>query len=166
MDNKLIGKYLAEKRKSKDMTQSDLAELLNVTYQAVSRWETGESIPDIGTLDQIATLYNVSIDEILQRKTAPKNNENNMEFPEPIQAIFFMIGVFLHGIGFAQYWMFIQFDLRVIGLLGYFIIFLVVLFIQNLGFFVNDSKRKKDVILYFLTYVPLVISIFIMAIYK
>ncbi len=164
MENKKIGKYLQEKRKSKDMTQSDLAQILNVTYQAVSRWETGESIPDIQTLDQIATLYNVSIDEILQRESKPSIDTED-DFG-PMQQIFFLIGMFLHAVGFAQYWMFLQFDLRTIGLLGYFIIMVVVLLIQNLGMFVNTNKSRKDIIFYFLTFVPLVISIFIIALYK
>ena len=166
MDNKTIGKYLQEKRKSKDMTQSDLAQILNVTYQAVSRWETGESLPDITTLDQLATLYNVSIDEILQRETVPSSKDNELELPEPIQEIFLMIGLFLHALGFGIYWLFIQFNLRSVGLLGYFIMILVVLFIQNLGIFVNKDRTKKDIIIYLITYIPLIISLFLIGLVK
>lgn len=167
MDNKLIGKYLQEKRKSKQMTQADLAELLNVTYQAVSRWETGESIPDIGTLDQIATLYNVSIDEILQRDfTSSTNKENTMDVPDQIQVIFFGLVLFIHSIGFGQYLLFRWFDLKPIGLLLYFIIMVAGLFMHNLGFLVNEDKKKKDIIFYGLTYIPLIVSILLIAIYK
>jgi phosphoribosylformylglycinamidine cyclo-ligase len=41
MDNKLIGNYLQQKRKLKEMTQKQLADILGVTFQAVSRWEKG-----------------------------------------------------------------------------------------------------------------------------
>ncbi len=67
MDSKLIGKYLQQKRKEKDFTQKDLADIMGVTFQAVSRWEKGDSIPDLDSLDNLAKFYKVSIDEILQR---------------------------------------------------------------------------------------------------
>lgn len=66
MDNKKIGRYLLKKRKEEQKTQKEIAGDLGVTYQAVSRWENGDSIPDIETLCMIADLYKVSVDEILQ----------------------------------------------------------------------------------------------------
>lgn len=66
MDNKKIGLFLASLRKEKKLTQANLAELLNVTPQAISRWETGESIPDIKSLSLLSTFYEVSIDEIIK----------------------------------------------------------------------------------------------------
>jgi len=159
MNNKEIGKFLQEKRKSNEMTQADLAKKMNVTYQAVSRWETGESIPDIQTLSNLADLYKISIDEILQRDK-PVSSDNDFE---NIQAIFLMLVIFVHAIGFGAFWTFIQFDLKPIGLLAYFIAIVASLFIQNLGFAVNDNKRRIDIVLYFITYIPLVVSIFLMA---
>ena len=47
------------------LTQDALAEKLHVTRQAVSRWECGESIPDIDTLKQISALFGISVDELL-----------------------------------------------------------------------------------------------------
>lgn len=55
------GEKIAALRKSKGMTQAKLGKLLNVTYQAVSKWERGESMPDFPTLSQIAKLFNVPI---------------------------------------------------------------------------------------------------------
>lgn len=66
MDYKKVGQFLSKLRKEKDLTQANLAEVLNVTHQAVSRWETGESIPDVQTLENISQFYNVTIDEILK----------------------------------------------------------------------------------------------------
>lgn len=65
MDTKLIGKHLQNRRKKLDITQLQLADMLGVTHQAVSRWETGESIPDIQMLDELAKLYNITIDHII-----------------------------------------------------------------------------------------------------
>jgi transcriptional regulator with XRE-family HTH domain len=52
-------------RKTKDMTQEQLAEYMGVSPQAVSRWETGATSPDISALPQLADLFSISIDELL-----------------------------------------------------------------------------------------------------
>lgn len=65
MDNVKIGKYLAELRKSYKVTQDELALRLGVSRQAVSRWETGSSVPDVELLLKISELYGITIDAIL-----------------------------------------------------------------------------------------------------
>ncbi len=65
MDNKKIGLFLQGLRKERKMTQLDLATYLNVTHQTVSKWENGDSIPDIATLLLLANFYQITIDEIL-----------------------------------------------------------------------------------------------------
>jgi len=65
MDTKAIGKFLLELRKEKSLTQKDIAKLCNVSAQAVSKWERGESIPDIELLDRLSLLYSISINEIV-----------------------------------------------------------------------------------------------------
>ncbi len=65
LDARKIGAYISKLRKEKDMTQMELANELNVSHQAVSKWERGESIPDIGTIPLIARLFHKSIDDIL-----------------------------------------------------------------------------------------------------
>lgn len=56
------GEKISGLRKSKGMTQEELGKLLNVTYQAVSKWERGESLPDFETMSQIAKIFQVSLD--------------------------------------------------------------------------------------------------------
>ena len=75
--NKLeVGIFIAEKRKSISMTQKDLAEKLNITDKAVSRWETGKSYPDIEMLEKLAKVFDVSINDILNGKeTVPEIRE-------------------------------------------------------------------------------------------
>lgn len=65
MNPKKTGEYILKKRKDKKITQQELAELLNVTNKAVSRWETGEGYPDISLLPQIAIILQCSVDDIL-----------------------------------------------------------------------------------------------------
>lgn len=59
-----IGIQIARLRKEQEITQTALAGYLNVSPQAVSRWENGVSVPDICLLPQIAAFFNVSIDEL------------------------------------------------------------------------------------------------------
>ena len=56
---------ILEKRKEKNMTQEQLAEQINVARQTVSKWETGDSIPDIDGLKKLALLLDFSIDNAL-----------------------------------------------------------------------------------------------------
>ena len=60
-----FGLKLARLRKNADMTQSDLAERLNVTRQAVSKYETGDSFPDVTILVTLAEVFGVSVDELI-----------------------------------------------------------------------------------------------------
>lgn len=65
--NIMVGKKIYELRKNKDMTQEKLASEMGVSIAAVSKWETGNSIPDILMLCSIADFFNVSTDELLGR---------------------------------------------------------------------------------------------------
>lgn len=66
-----IGKKIKELRLSKKLTQKDLAKILNVTPQAISKWERNESNPDIQMLVTLSKYFNISVDDILGNK-----NEN------------------------------------------------------------------------------------------
>ena len=77
MDQKKIGSFLKELRNEKNVTQEQLAEVLNVSGRTVSRWETGSNMPDISILVDIADYYDVSISEIIngERKSEIMNKE-------------------------------------------------------------------------------------------
>lgn len=66
MDTRKFGAYLSGLRKQFDFTQSQVADALNVSRQAVSKWETGDSLPDIALLPRLAELYRVTIDQLLR----------------------------------------------------------------------------------------------------
>ncbi|WP_055666179.1 DNA (cytosine-5-)-methyltransferase [Desnuesiella massiliensis] len=73
---------IAELRKAKGIGQQDLAEVLGVSFQSVSKWETGTTMPDISLLPSIAEYFNVSVDELLglkplrMREYIPSNTDN------------------------------------------------------------------------------------------
>ena len=87
---------LCELRKAHNLSQEELAEKLGVSRQAVSKWERSESSPDTDNLIQLAVLYNISLDELLNGKEAmsliedsPKVEEENnvVEISEHIKVI-------------------------------------------------------------------------------
>ena len=65
MDQVKIDKFLKELRKEKGLTQEQLAEKLNVSNRSISRYETGNNMPDISLLIEIADIFEVSIPEII-----------------------------------------------------------------------------------------------------
>ena len=62
---KIIANNISELRRAFPLTQAELAEKLNYSDKAVSKWERGESMPDIEVLKQIADLFGVSVDYLL-----------------------------------------------------------------------------------------------------
>ena len=65
MDNNKTGRFIAERRKESGYNQKDLAEKLNITDKAVSKWETGRSSPDVSMLIPLSDALGVSVTEIL-----------------------------------------------------------------------------------------------------
>ena len=68
MNMNIISKYLQFLRKSNNYTQDDLAKKLDVSRQAISKWETGMTIPDLEVLLKISKLYGITINDILEPK--------------------------------------------------------------------------------------------------
>lgn len=66
MDNLQFGAFVAQLRKEQNMTQKELADKLNVTDKAVSKWETGKGFPDVKLLEPLAQVLDVSLVELMQ----------------------------------------------------------------------------------------------------
>lgn len=80
MDKITVGKFIAEQRKQLSLTQKQFAEKLGVTDKAVSRWETGKGYPDIETIEEIAKIFNVTINDVLSGKiNKPEEKETAAE---------------------------------------------------------------------------------------
>lgn len=73
MDQQKIGSFLKSLRKEKGITQEKLAEELGVSGRTVSRWETGNNMPDISVLIEISEFYDVSIPEIVDGERKSEN---------------------------------------------------------------------------------------------
>lgn len=73
MDNQKIGSFIAVLRKEKQLTQKQLADRLNITDRAVSKWERGRGCPDISLLDDLSKILEVSVLEILKGRHLDKD---------------------------------------------------------------------------------------------
>lgn len=78
MDKIKFADRLTDLRKAQHMTQADLAKKLNISPQAVSKWETGESIPDIEMLELLADLYGLTLDELIRGETSTNINNDKV----------------------------------------------------------------------------------------
>ena len=68
MDMVKMGSFLAELRKERNLTQAELGEKLGVTNKTISRWETGNYMPSVEILEELSTMYGMTINELLSGK--------------------------------------------------------------------------------------------------
>ena len=83
MNQLKIGKFIAKCRKMKNMTQADLAEKLNVTDRAISKWETGKGMPDSSIMLDLCNELSITVNELLRgekirREDNDKKTEENL----------------------------------------------------------------------------------------
>ena len=90
MDRKTLGTMIAELRKAKGLTQLELAEKMNVTDKAVSKWERDLSCPDISSIPRLAEILGVSVDELMQSRTADPKKET---FQDTIMLVLKCVGL-------------------------------------------------------------------------
>ena len=76
MDQVKIGKFIAECRKNKKLTQFQLAEKLNITDRAISKWETGKGMPDSSIMLELCNELDISVNELLSGEVIKMENYN------------------------------------------------------------------------------------------
>lgn len=74
MNQEKIGKFIANLRKEKNMTQQELAKKLGVTDRAISKWENGRGLPDYSLLQNLCDALSVSINELFSGEKISKEN--------------------------------------------------------------------------------------------
>ena len=75
MSNKTLGEMISSLRKERNMTQNDLAEKMNVTDKAVSKWERNLSCPDVNSIPKLAEILGVSVEELINAQTKQDNGQ-------------------------------------------------------------------------------------------
>ena len=95
----LISLNLSALRQYHKYSQEEVAEKIGVSRQAVAKWESGETVPDILNCDALAKLYNVSIDDHISLELSRLANVAKLSFPKR-QGIFFALNL----VTFWSYW--------------------------------------------------------------
>ena len=107
MDQVKIGRFIAECRKNLNLTQMQLAEKLNVTDRAVSKWETGKSMPDSSIMLDLCNILQISVNDLLNGEVVTVDDYNEKleksliemvkqkeEFDKRLLSLEIVIGVF------------------------------------------------------------------------
>ena len=104
MDQRKIGNFIAQRRKAEGLTQMELAEQLSVSNRTVSKWETGNGMPDIGNMQSLCEILKISVNDLLSGEVVSdtsyqKKAEENMlhlikETKEAGKKRFFLRGIF------------------------------------------------------------------------
>ena len=91
MDAKKLGQFIAQLRKEHNMTQADLAQKLQVTDKAVSKWERGLGLPDINSIEPLAEALGVTVLEIMRSERIPVESITPQSASEVITDAFDMV---------------------------------------------------------------------------
>ena len=146
----IIAKNIASLRREREMTQFELAEKLNYSDKAISKWERGESVPDIVVLKQIADLFGVTVDWLLEEEhTKPKrsteflkNRFKNRSFITCISIVLVwliaattcVIADTFRGYGISHYWLSFLFAVPITCIVW--LVFNTLWFNKRLNFFI------------------------------
>lgn len=97
MNQKQIGRYIAEKRRIKNLTQAQLAGQLGISDKTVSKWECGRSMPDYALIQSLCETLDISVSELIEGKEASLHERQLMELLRRTQELERQNGI-LHGI--------------------------------------------------------------------
>ena len=87
MDLEQTGRFIAQARKARGLTQQELAEQIGVTDKAVSRWETGRGFPEVSVLPRLAEALGVSITDLVRGETAPEEEPKDQADRAVLEAL-------------------------------------------------------------------------------
>lgn len=76
MDQVKIGRFISQRRKSQNLTQMQLAEKLGITDRAISKWETGKSLPDSSIMLELCDILKITVNDLLSGEVVEVNNYN------------------------------------------------------------------------------------------
>ncbi len=95
MNQERIGKFIKDLRKKNNLTQKELADKYNVTYQAVSKWENGKNMPDLSLLKEMSNDFNVSLEELFDGEIKSKKNNKKYIIISIVCLVILLLLVFI-----------------------------------------------------------------------
>lgn len=96
LNSEIIGKFISEQRKKLNLTQKELADKLNITSQAISKWENGRGLPDIETLKLLSEIFQIDIKNILEgQEPKPIKPQKSPLIYIIVIIVLFLIAIFL-----------------------------------------------------------------------
>ena len=90
MDTLKTGRYIRHLRKAAGMTQKELAEKLNISFQAVSKWENGDTLPDTGILLDLCDILNTTADKLLNGGSLAATERRLMRLDDVVTGFAYM----------------------------------------------------------------------------
>lgn len=126
---KIVAENLVKYRKSSKLTQSQLANIINYSDKAISKWERGESLPDIYTLSVIADYYGITVNDLLEEgevKVRPQDTKIFTHIFVPLLSIgiaifisiLFFVGLNILTNSYSHLWMTFIYLIPVIGIIA------------------------------------------------
>ena len=151
-----LGEKLLKLRKKKGLSQEDVADILHVTRQTVSKWETDQSMPDFDKVVPICNLYEISTEELFHDEVSVSKNEENIHIEDTIsqqnyhrkKALFTTVAVTLYILSVVVI-IFFSTVLRspIVGICVFFLVIAVatglLIYIEMMKPFHNEQTRKK-----------------------
>ena len=136
MNQEQIGKFIAELRKEKNLTQEQLAEVLGVNVKSISRWENGKTMPDLSMLPTLAKELNVEVSELLNGRKMTK--EELIELKDAIERLIeYSQNEIIDKSKIWQFNLKIGWCILVLAILNNYVHFLEVIFTPNVADFVQ-----------------------------
>lgn len=151
-----LGEKLLKLRKKKGLSQEDVADILHVTRQTVSKWETDQSMPDFDKVVPICNLYEISTEELFHDEVSVSKNEENIHIEDTIsqqnyhrkKALFTTVAVMLYILSVVVI-IFFSTVLRspIVGICVFFLVIAIatglLIYIEMMKPFLNEQTRKK-----------------------
>ena len=145
----IIAANIIELRRRHNMTQLDLAERLNYTDKAISKWERGESLPDITVLKTMADIFGVTVDYLLQEshEAPPPSQIDTQDRARALRARGFITGMSVLLVWLAATVLFIVLDMIPLPIYGHWLVFLCAVPVSCIVWLVLNSvwfNRRRN----------------------
>lgn len=159
----VISNNISELRKAHGYTQFELAEKLNYSDKSVSKWERGDSVPDVAVLKEIADLFGVSLDYMVESEHKIKN-EPKQKIKVKIQNHGFITGICILLVWLVATVVYVMIDITTKNVIGHWLAFVYAIPVSMIVWLVFNSiwfNRRRNFAIVSLLMWSILISLFV-----